>query len=91
MERIEYLSIITPAIELVVKKHEDYNAGIKLEEYFPFGDASYVHMLNTKILRLRSGVNNPKRNFESQLDSVYDLINYAVFYADYLKKQGEQK
>ena len=86
MDRVRYLTLIEPALKLVEKKHEDYNSGVQLEMYFPFADASYVHMLNTKTLRLIASVHNPKRNFESVEDSVLDLVNYAVFYLDYLKK-----
>ena len=86
MDRQKYLELINPAIVLVVKKHEDYNKGLELEEYFPFGDMSYVQMIHVKQCRLLSLVGtNTKENFESKKDSVLDLINYCVFYLAYLE------
>lgn len=88
MDRTKYELLVTPAMNLVVKKHEDYNTGVELHDYFPFGDKSYVQMLHVKTLRLRSLVDRPA-NFESVKDTLYDLINYSVFYLDFL--EGEAK
>jgi hypothetical protein len=88
MDKKTYLAVIDPAMKLVVSKHEDYNSGIALDDYFPFLDASYIHMLNTKVLRLRS-LYGRAANHEGQLDTVYDLINYAVFYAKYLQEKDK--
>lgn len=85
MDTQHYLAVIKPAMDMVVKKHEDYNTGVQLTDYFPFGDLSYIQMLHVKILRLRSLQEKGSANFESKLDTVHDLINYAVFYAEYLK------
>lgn len=86
MDRQRYLDLINPAIVLVQKKHEDYNKGLQLAEYFPFGDASYVQMLHVKQCRLLSLVSTDSmENFESKKDTVLDLINYAVFYLAYLE------
>lgn len=85
MDRSKYLELINPAIVLVQKKHQDYNKGLELEQYFPFGDASYVQMLHVKQCRLLSLVStNTTENFESKKDTILDLINYAVFYLAYL-------
>ena len=85
MDRSKYLELISPAIVLVQKKHQDYNKGLELDQYFPFGDASYVQMLHVKQCRLLSLVStNATENFESKKDTVLDLINYAVFYLAYL-------
>ena len=85
MDRSKYLELINPAIVLVQKKHQDYNKGLELDQYFPFGDASYVQMLHVKQCRLLSLVaTNTTENFESKKDTVLDLINYAVFYLAYL-------
>lgn len=86
MDRNEYLDLIAPAMLLTVKKHEDYNNSIKLVEYFPFGHKSYVQMLHVKLMRLRSLAENAEPNFESVEDTVLDLINYAVFYLQFLRK-----
>lgn len=85
MDRSKYLELINPAIVLVQKKHQDYNKGLELDQYFPFGDASYVQMLHVKQCRLLSLVStNTTENFESKKDTILDLINYAVFYLAYL-------
>jgi len=85
MDRSKYLELINPAIVLVLKKHQDYNKGLELDQYFPFGDASYVQMLHVKQCRLLSLVStNTTENFESKKDTILDLINYAVFYLAYL-------
>ena len=91
MDLDKYAMLIKPAIDIAIKKHEDYNSSVKLEDYFPFGDASYVQMLYVKCLRLVSLVDNPTPNFESTKDTVLDLINYAVFYLDYLKDKRDDK
>lgn len=88
MDRLKYLELIEPAIKLVDRKGEDYNQTISLHEYFPFKDASYQQMLHMKVLRMRSLLGKGSApNFDSMLDSVYDLLNYAVFYLEYLERQ----
>lgn len=75
--------------DLRIAKGGDYNnvPGGR-DAYFPFGHASYVHMLQTKVLRLQSLARHidegraPK--FEGMLDSVRDLANYAAFYGEAL-------
>jgi len=93
MDRQRYLDLIVPAIELVVKKGEDYNKGeATLEQYFPFGDYSYTQMVHLKALRLVSlaslEAGNQRPNYESVNDTLYDLLNYVVFYLDYLEKRN---
>jgi hypothetical protein len=87
MDRQRFLELIEPAVALVARKGEDYNANaIQLHEYFPFKDKSYQQMLHMKVLRMRSLLDKGSEpNFDSLLDSVYDLVNYAVFYLDYLQ------
>jgi hypothetical protein len=83
----QYLALVQPLVELVAKKHADYNAFNTLESYFPFGHLYYVQMLHIKTQRLVSlcaGGAAAARN-ESIEDTVNDLINYAVFYKDFLK------
>jgi len=88
MDRQKYLKLIEPAIKLVDRKGEDYNQTISLHEYFPFKDASYQQMLHMKVLRMRSLLGKGSApNFDSMLDSLYDLLNYAVFYLEYLENQ----
>jgi len=87
LDRQTYLKLIDPAITMVIKKGQDYNSGPTLEEYFPFGELSYTQMVYMKAMRLRSLMQVPKPNFEGKKDTVLDLINYCVFYLDYLDKQ----
>ena len=43
-------------------------------------------MLHMKVLRMRSLLDKGSApNFDSMLDSVYDLLNYTVFYLAYLE------
>lgn len=87
MDRATYLKLIDPAVVLVIRKHKDYNSGgDDLHGYFPFGDKSYVQMLHTKARRLVSlAQQDSTPNFESVQDTVLDLINYAVFYLEYME------
>ena len=91
MDRTHYLTLIEPAIALVARKSEDYqSAAVALEDYFPFGDKSYVQMLHVKTMRLVSLANNSNPNFEAAQDSVLDLINYAVFYLEYFQRRHHE-
>jgi len=86
MDTQRYLAAIKPAMDVVVKKGEDYNNKASIHDYFPLGDASYFQMMFIKVLRLKSLISkNGVPNFDSKLDTVIDLINYAVFYAEYLQ------
>jgi hypothetical protein len=87
MNRQAYLDLINPAVLLVAKKGEDYNSnGPTLEAYFPFGDFSYIQMIHLKALRLVSLAGNPKPNYEGTKDTLYDLLNYVVFYLSFLEQ-----
>jgi hypothetical protein len=88
MNKFRYLNLIEPAVKLVVRKGEDYNDKTSLHQYFPFKDKSYIQMIHLKALRLVSLADNPKPNFDSTLDTLYDLLNYTVFYLDYLENQA---
>lgn len=86
MDRKTYLALIEPAIKLVDRKGEDYNNAVGLHEYFPFRDASYQQMMHVKMLRMRSILaKGSEANFDSMMDSVHDLLNYTVFYLEYLE------
>lgn len=89
MKKQEYLDVIAEPMALCTKKSKDYQGAetsIGLHDYFPFADASYVQMLWVKVLRLVSLTSQTgEPNFESTKDSVVDLINYAVFYLQYLQ------
>ena len=83
----EYKALIQPAMDVVVKKHQDYNrGGVTLESYFPFGLKSYVQMLHVKNQRLLSlASNNAAPTNEAITDTLLDMINYAVFTLAFLK------
>lgn len=86
MHKQEFLALVTPVAELVEAKGGDYQNKVSLEQYFPFGDKSYIHMLNTKVLRLISLADKPTApEFESVKDSVYDLVAYSVFFIKHLE------
>ena len=86
--------VLLECAQLLVKKAQDYGSSMtdySKSEYMPFGHYSYIHMLHTKLSRIRSIAleSDPERktNFESLRDSVIDLINYAAFYAAWLDEQ----
>lgn len=89
MRKQEFLDLVTPVAELVEAKGEDYQNAVALEAYFPFSDKSYIHMLNTKVLRLISLASKPgEPTFESVQDSVYDLVAYSTFFIKHLKQKA---
>jgi len=84
--------ILEEAAKLKIAKSKDYQNGMwKESDYFPFGDTSYLHMLWTKMLRIRSVAESKETNFESLEDSLLDMINYSAMYISYLrdKDSGE--
>ncbi|TXH51686.1 MAG: DUF1599 domain-containing protein [Desulfurellales bacterium] len=88
MDSKRYRELVLPAMEMVVKKGEDYNAGPQLHDYFPFGDASYIQMVFLKAQRLVSlQMKEGAPNYEGIKDTLLDLINYIVFYLDYLDQE----
>jgi len=86
--------VLLECAELLVKKSQDYGSSMtdySKTTYMPFGHHSYIHMLHTKMGRIRSvaGVDRDRKqdvNFESLRDSVLDLINYAAFYGAWLQE-----
>lgn len=83
------------AAALLVKKGEDYgDQDFAKSNYHPFGDASYLQMLHNKLERAKTlagfgpdGERREEPNFDSQRDTVVDLINYAAFYAQWLEER----
>jgi hypothetical protein len=77
------IDIMKEAIELKERKSKDYQGSQFTEDdYFPFGHHSYIHMLHTKMLRIRSvAEQDGSQNFESLTDSLIDMVNYASMYA----------
>lgn len=90
MARMTALQVLKEAAELKELKSKDYQGNQWSEEdYFPFGDASYIHMLWTKMLRIRSVAEQEDQNFESLEDSLVDMINYAAMYAAFVVNKKE--
>ena len=88
------IDIMNRAIDLKLQKSKDYQGSQFTEEdYFPFGHLSFIHMLHTKLLRIRSVAEQvgqgDKPNFESLSDSLIDMINYAAMYAAWVENQEE--
>ena len=83
--------ILAEAAELKIKKSKDYQGGMWSEaDYFPFKDVSYIHMMWTKMLRIRSVSEQADTNFESLEDSLLDMINYSAMYIAFLRDQKEK-
>jgi hypothetical protein len=86
------LDSLSPVLREVAKlraqKGNDYNTGVQLDDYFPFGHESYAQMVYLKGLRLVSLVQLLRKGrtavFEGLYDTVLDCINYAVFYGEWL-------
>lgn len=92
MTEDEYHEIMAPIIALSARKSEDYNSETSLEEYFPFGDISYMQMIHTKAQRLLNLTRKSSTiNYESVEDTLVDLINYAVYYLKYLQEQNDER
>ena len=91
MAKMTAVQVLKEAAELKHKKSEDYQGGLwEEEDYFPFGHKSYVHMLWTKILRIRSvAEQGGDVNFESLEDSLIDLSVYSAMYAAWVINQKE--
>lgn len=88
MAKVDAIQIMKDAITLKERKSKDYQGGLWTEEdYFPFGHQSYLHMIHTKYLRIRSVAGQDNTNFESLEDSLVDMINYCAMYAAWLENE----
>ena len=84
------IKVLEAAADLKLKKSQDYQGSQFTEEdYFPFGHHSYIHMLHTKMLRIRSVAEQDTTNFESLYDSLIDMINYAAMYGAWVKNNEQ--
>tara|TARA_B100001093_G_C26377274_1_gene821322 strand:+ start:299 stop:694 length:396 start_codon:yes stop_codon:yes gene_type:complete len=88
------LEVLRKAAEIQNKKGNDYqnpNSRIKQAMYYPRGCSTLLDTMIAKTLRLQSVLeameNDTKYNpnFESLEDSCIDIINYASFFAAYMK------
>ena len=84
--------ILLEVAELKKRKSEDYQGGQWTEDdYFPFGHLSFLQMLHTKYLRMRSVVEQDNQNFESLSDTLRDMIAYAAMYAAWVERNENSK
>ena len=86
--------ILQECIDLQLKKASDYqnpNSGVSQADYYPSGCRTIYEIMHAKMLRIKSvmqAMENDKaynQNFESLEDSAKDLINYASFFAAWLR------
>jgi len=89
MAKVTAVQILKEAAELKERKSKDYQGGMWSEEdYFPFGEQSYIHMIHTKYLRMRNIVEgNQETNFEALEDTLVDMAVYCAMFAAYLENK----
>ena len=90
MAKVTASTILHEAAELKEKKQADYQGDMWTEEdYFPYGNKSYMHMIHTKYLRMRSLAENEDKeiNFESLEDTLIDMAVYCAMFAAYLENK----
>ena len=90
MAKVTASTILHEAAQLKERKQADYQGEMfKEEDYFPFGNNSYIHMIHTKYLRMRSlaETENKKINFESLEDTLIDMAVYCAMFAAYLENK----
>ena len=92
MSTVTAVDILQQAAELKARKSQDYQGGLFLEDdYFPFYPESYITMLWTKMLRIRSVAEQEDTNFESLGDSLLDMINYSAMMAARIHNENDKK
>ena len=88
------LQILKQASEVQLKKGNDYqnpNSRVRQADYYPRGCATILDTMAAKVLRMQSVLEametdpDYEPNFESLEDSCIDIINYASFFAAYMK------
>ena len=81
--------ILKDVAALKERKSADYQGPqFSEEDYFPFGHQSFIQMLHTKYLRMRSVVEQENTNYESLEDTLIDMIAYASMYAAWISNQN---
>jgi len=93
MAKVTAVQILKEAAELKERKSKDYQGGMWSEEdYFPFGDKSYVHMIHTKYLRMRNIVEGDQEtNFEALEDTLVDMAVYCAMFAAHIENVKMEK
>jgi hypothetical protein len=75
-----YKAAIEQAATLFAIKNADYNGGVPLMSYFPFGLESHAQMIHVKSQRIVSLAKSGNvASHESVIDSAIDVINYSAF------------
>lgn len=87
MDKQRFSDIANEIFELHKAKSGDYGSE---RQYFPLGHASYAQMIFVKALRLVALAEKDSPTFESQEDTVKDIINYGMFYMDFLKELRDE-
>jgi len=80
--------------EVRKERGSHYNqAGVELEEYFPFDHASHAQMVHVKGTRLRAEVQGSGFNpdFSVLREHLRDLVNYACFWYEMALEQEDDK
>ena len=92
MAKVTAQQILKDAAILKEQKSKDYQGSQWAEsDYFPYGHQSYLHMMWTKMLRIRSVAEREGDdvNFESLEDSLIDMINYSAMYAAWIENEKD--
>ena len=93
MAKLTAITVLQEAAKLKEQKSKDYQGSKWTEEdYFPFGSLSYVHMIHTKYLRMRSLVerdNDAEVNFEALEDTLTDMAVYCAMFAAFVINSKE--
>lgn len=84
------LRILEACRKLRVDRAKEYNNGVSVDTYMAFGTKSYFTFIWTKILRLKSMISKPNNRYEGLLDSIYDGINYLLFFGAWILQQLDQ-
>jgi len=89
MAKVTASTVLKEAAELKEKKQADYQGDRYTEEdYFPFGNISYLHMIHTKYLRIMNlAQSKGTTNFESLEDSLTDMSVYCAMFSAYLQNK----
>lgn len=95
----EAVNVLQECIDLMRLKSQDYNSelgSVLPAHYYPYGMISIFTMLNTKLMRVKSVMENAlsgrDTNFESIEDSLKDLMVYSSFAVEYNRRtmRGQQ-
>lgn len=82
----DFISIAKKQIETYLAKNADYGSATQ-KLFNEYGIDYYLIMIEQKLLRIKSVLNNNKANNESIEDSFLDLANYAILAVESLRNQ----